>query len=434
MLIPLEPLGVGTAECESLSSYVQRLAAAQGSRPGELVFRLLAWLSRHESAHLGEWAPHLSKVRLGVNMNSFAHADHWVATLGRASSRVDLGDLTTRSWDWLFPSRHFQAQSLAWCAPCLAEDQDPYHRLGWLLQPTRCCPKHRVPLQDRCARCDQWIPVIHDRSAITRCPWCAGDLRIVRTGPAVDTSSFDFWCARQLQEIIVRSRRWHDQIEWRPCAAFRLLCSMHGSGTSAAFARFLDASKLTTWYWLTGRARPTLRSTLQAYHRCGVDLAAHLFSTDPGTSKRDSGARQAELRLRPERHARQIDWDGVRVRLLAELKRPLGSAPSFISVAASVGIARRTLRAHEPKLCRRLTTRWRSRRQRKAQARDRRLERDIGAAVRALLETGESPSQKRIEQALGRPGLFNSHYARRALRIPKTGGERDPRLGPDHEE
>ena len=36
-----QPIGIGTAECESLSSFVQRLAAVHGTRPGQLVFRLL---------------------------------------------------------------------------------------------------------------------------------------------------------------------------------------------------------------------------------------------------------------------------------------------------------------------------------------------------------------------------------------------------------
>src|SRR5581483_9468048 len=339
----------------------------------------------------------------------------WLTALRLATGRVDLSSLTTRAWDRLFPSRHFQSATLAWCPLCLSDDPIPYHRLAWSLQQARCCPKHKVLLQTRCAKCDKKVPVIHDRSRVTICPWCARDLRAALPGGALASDSFDCWCAEQIGAIIMRSQSWNDEINWDPRRAFQLLCSSRGLDTAASFARYLGASKLTAWYWLTGRARPTLASTLWVYHRFGVDLAAHIFSRAPGFLPAHAGASQYEARLPQPRHPRQIDWNDVRDRLIAESKRPIQQAPSFIGVAAQLGIARRTLRAHEPMLCRRLATRWRQRRKREIQERDDVLKWTIRAALPRIAVAGETPSQKRIETVIGRPGLFNRRYARRVL-------------------
>lgn len=162
-------------------------------------------------------------------------------------------------------------------------------------------------------------------------------------------------------------------------------------------------------------ARPTLASTLRVYHRFGVNMAAHVFSQDPKSLPPDAGASQYEAHLRPPRHPRQIDWEQIHAKLLEELKRPIRHAPSFISVSAQLDIERRTLRAHDPVLCRRLAAHWRQRRHYEIRTRNELLKRNISAALLQIAAVGEAPTQKRIETALNRPGLFNRRYARRVL-------------------
>ena len=415
MLIPLEPIAVGTADCESLSSYVQRLAAAHGSYPGQLVFRVLTWLSLQRRSEVGTWATHLGKLRLGQNINSFGHADFWVDALRRANSRIDLGHLTTRAWDSLFPTRSFQAQRLAWCPFCLAEDDTPFQRLAWVLDAYRCCIKHRRLLQDRCANCSRPIPVIHDRSRVTLCPWCAADLRYASASKHVSSDSFEYWRAIQIGEIIRLSIADDKPPRWTAQEAFKRLSTSLELKSESEFARFTNTSKQTVWYWMKGKARPTLISTLQVYHCFGAQLADHIFSVESRLIPLVHRTTPTVVRTRSERHTRKIDWRRVHRELASESVRPVAEARSLINIASNIGIARRTLRVHQPELCLQISSRWRERRRLEMRARDDSLRLEIAIAIQKLRAVGLRPTQREIEESIGLIGLFNRRFARMVL-------------------
>jgi transcriptional regulator with XRE-family HTH domain len=265
-------------------------------------------------------------------------------------------------------------------------------------------------------RCGKAPPVIHDRSLITICPWCAGDLRIADPALAkVGGETFDYWAASELGACIAYASAWQHALAWEPVSALKAICSHRGVSTAAALARAIGTSKLTTWYWLTGKARPCLGSVLRVYYRFGLSLAEHLFK---GALVDSNGAdgQQHELNLRNARHARQIDWQEIKERMLAELHVPIRDAPTFIAVAGRLGIARRTLRANQPKLCLQLAKRYRRRRKTEKAARARTLATQIKRVLRKFAERDAVPQWRVVEKALRRPGLFNSHYARRVLR------------------
>jgi hypothetical protein len=414
----LAPIGIGTPDGESLSSYVQRLSQEHGTFPGQLVFRLLAWLDKNAPDEIGKWARSSGHLRLGFNNNSFSHADAWLNALQRYSGRADLGDLTTRTWDNLFPTRGFQDETLKWCPMCLAEDRVPYYRLAWSLQSATVCCRHHVQLQRRCAHCGRALPVLHDRSLLTQCAWCAGDLRLPDTPrDTVAESTFEYWCAREVGAIVQRSTEWHRTIGWNAQGAMQLLAHLLPRPTAAALGRRIGTSKLTTWYWLTGRASPTLSNVLRAYHSFDVSLSEHMFSSDVSRLPINSSkCCQHVLYLRPIRFPHTRAWNAIRSRLEAALQCPLEEAPSFIAVSTALGVARRTLRAHEPVLCRALSGRYRQRQIFAAQAREETLCAEFASALARLSESHVNPKWRTIEAALKRPGLLNSRYARDALK------------------
>jgi hypothetical protein len=414
----LTPQGLGTAEVEGLASYTQRVAAANGTYPGQIVFRYLTWMDRGLAQRVGAWSARPGRVRVGFNINSFALADVWLRLLQRATGRADLLTLTTRAWDDAFPTREFQTATLEWCPLCLQEDRHPYYRVSWTIRAARVCLRHHRRLQRRCARCDKAPPVLHDRSLVAMCPWCAGDLRIpTATDPALALDQFEYWATREIGEIIAKASDCHREVTWRPASALRLLARSHGMNNASALARFLGISKLTAWYWLRKGTRPALGSALRVYFRFRVSLADHLFSPTPSVlPARHSLVSQDDLPLLRRRPARLIDWVSVKKVLRAEIGRPVGQAPTFIAVAQRLDIARRTLRAHAPALCREISRRHRERLRRERDARERNLAGAIRAAAEEMAGRGQRPKWRDIERAMGRPGLFNSRYARAALR------------------
>jgi hypothetical protein len=413
LLPPLEPIGLGTPEVESLSSYTQRIASAQGILPGQLVFRVMTWLDVGRPEMIGNWAERPRRVRIGHNNNSFTHALVWLRLLQRLTGRADLEQLTTVSWDHNFPARSFQRNHLAWCPGCLGEDAEPYHRLSWMLQPVKGCVRHQVALRSSCPRCHRRLPVVHDRSTVLMCPFCRGNLRLVTGGePQGVPSEFDLWSAEEVGKIIAASAEWHRPLKWDSATALKTLCKETGFKNAAEFARFLGTSRITCWYWLTGATQPSLPMALRAYHHAGASLAVVLAGRKRGPEPR--AERQPEMYLRRTWKPVTRDWPKIGRLLEAELTRlPQESLP-LTEIARRHGADPRVLRLHFPRLCLKLTARHKKRCRIEAEQRYASLKKRIAAAIAGLAHRGWEISRRSVAQELAQPGLFSKPRARRA--------------------
>jgi hypothetical protein len=256
--------------------------------------------------------------------------------------------------------------------------------------------------------------VIHDRSRVLICPWCAGDLRQAPEGAApIQQDSFDLWVAREAGAIIAHSAGWYEPSIWRPVAALKQLCASRGLNNAAELGHFVGTSKLTAWYWLTGKARPSLPFVFQIYHRFGRSLAQHLVSRNPKQLPEPLKLpSQEEIYLRQERHPQRISWAHVRKRLQAELNRPVRDARTLLAISKALHIERRVLRMHEPVLCRKLSNHYRQRRRDEIAARAKMLRQRMLSATKNLLAASMPITQQNIEKTMRQPGLFNRRYAR----------------------
>ena len=405
------PIGIGTQECESLSSFVQRTAEANGTFPGQLVHRILGWLADGHSHEIGGWCHHPRKVYLGRNNNSFGLATIWLKLMAQVVPEAGLIHLTTNQWDFAFPTRGFLHSTLHWCPLCLAADKNPYHRLLWMLGPITICVRHHVMLARLCPRCRRPPPILHDRSLTEICPWCAWDLRAVEATP----HQLDERTAIEIGTIIGHFGSTSDTIKWRSHAAIRSLSRHSNIATPVQLARAVGMSKLTTWYWWTGKADMSLPMALHIYSRLGTSFSTAVTTGNHRTIRSSEAVVQTALHLRGRKQAKHIDWDFERNRLQEILERPLTEAPTFISAARELAINRRPLRVYFPDLCRAISQRHRRRLRAQRQHRTRNLQREFGRAIRLLQSAGHEPRQFLIERVLQRPGLFNRRYARVVL-------------------
>ncbi|HXA80668.1 MAG TPA: TniQ family protein, partial [Opitutaceae bacterium] len=397
-----------------LSSYIQRLAVANGTLPSPLLHRLVAWQAEANPAAIGTWKRRTGVVRFNGNLNGFTHADHWVRVLSVLTQRADLIHLTTRAWDRLFSTRHFLKPMLAWCPLCLREDRTPYHRLLWTLFPAAICLRHSVPLATRCPICARTLPVIHERSAVTHCPWCASDLRnAVPPACTVDANSFEAWSACELGKVVAAAAMQADRIRWDHKKVLHALIKSQGLRNAAEFARFVGVSKITGWYWWTGEVRPSLFSWLRIFFRFGSSFSAHLCSLD---HELKTVCGQQEIYLPPLRQPRKINWLKARKHLESEITLPLESAHPFLAVARELQIAPRLLRRHEPQLCRKIGRRYREKCRRDAHVRTMALRKRILSACRQLVSVGLPITPQNVSQQLRSPGLFCRHNARQLFK------------------
>lgn len=405
------PLAIGSRDAESLGSYVLRLSESLGVLPGQVVFRLLAWRDRGRAQCVGLWSRRAPRLRIGWNPSSFHHAQVWLRTLGQIVDRPDLAATTTAAWDHLFPTRTFQRHALAWCPLCLAADPIPYHRLAWTIEASRCCVEHKQVLEIRCPRCGRYPKLFHERSTILRCPHCYSDLRQT-SRPASVPTPFDMWKAGEVGQLIASAHSATNRIAWDSGASLRRVAGRLRCDDAATLGRLVGVSRITAWYWWTGRSRPSLPLALRAFYILGGSLAEEITGQRWPTS---SGTIEPELHLPARRKARCVDWRKLRQALEGELRK-CDEVISLTEFARRHNTHPRTLRIRFPRLSARLSGRFQETVGRRAELRQRSIEKEIKRAVAALAKRNQRISQRAVAALLGRSGLFCRPTARDALR------------------
>ncbi len=175
-LYSLEPIGIGTPEVESLSSYLNRLAQAHCVTVTTLIIHELRprlGLPAPPKAHPASTPPRgggrgLSQ-HLARQINGLGRiAAMWVDGLEALTGRRDLRFLTLLTWRAVLPTRHLFAPRIRWCPACFEDQRTTGHPrsmpLVWTLNPVTCCVRHRQPFQSHCPVCHQPLVAFSGRS------------------------------------------------------------------------------------------------------------------------------------------------------------------------------------------------------------------------------------------------------------------------------
>src|SRR5712692_6935599 len=206
----LEPIGIGTPETESLTSYVSRLAEAHSVSVHDLVVHeLLPFLGR----------PHLANGRNANLLTAFwrnetralngtrSLARKMVRGLESLTGRDDLRFLTLLTWTEVLPVHLLQKSTRAWCPGCFEDWRESgrviYDPLVWTLAPVTVCPHHRRPLRTICPfpECRRRSPWLGSRSRPGCCARCGGWLGNSRTHGGTEEEML-------VMEEAVRTRAW----------------------------------------------------------------------------------------------------------------------------------------------------------------------------------------------------------------------------------
>ena len=191
----LQPVGVGSAQVESLTSYLTRLAEAHNVTPNVLLNRELLWkvrevFRRHAYRDMGK--PECTFVYKSHTLNGVAQRSHdWVSVLRDLTGVQSLEFLTMTAWSQILSASRLIRRYRVWC-PCCYEDQrssneSAYEPLLWSIQQVSVCPVHKTTLKDRCPHCGQALHVLSAKSRPGYCCRCQHWLGMKEVAP--DNSS-----------------------------------------------------------------------------------------------------------------------------------------------------------------------------------------------------------------------------------------------------
>jgi hypothetical protein len=179
-----EPIGIGTSQVESLTSYMCRLAESHCLSAGALYLRSGGSRSQSFFDHLTPYKATRAKGRsIGTahDINGLGlRAEDWTEALGVLTGRENLPMLTVLSLRGMVSGLHLLREKQAWCPDCFKQDKElenPEHnRLIWCFESLSRCLVHNAPLSTLCpfcgksqiyisasslpgycAHCDQWL-------------------------------------------------------------------------------------------------------------------------------------------------------------------------------------------------------------------------------------------------------------------------------------
>ncbi len=153
VLYPLKPIGMGTADVESLSGYIARLALAHRVPVTHLLFQPLD-SSGITLAEPGDRRWNLSHVD-GRGSFAIRYVNALAALTGLSNLQmltcVPLADVVADKW-LLHEVQH-------WCPYCFQDQQEMgitvYEPLYWMLSTSTLCAHHERLLHDQCPFCHQ---------------------------------------------------------------------------------------------------------------------------------------------------------------------------------------------------------------------------------------------------------------------------------------
>ena len=174
------PLHPQPAELESLTSYITRVAQANGlTASAELV--ALAGGTRSNWQTLRSFSDSSATSVLGLTtLTGCTQTDLEAMTFLPLSRHFGRANSTQTLRRFLEGSL---ASHLRYCPLCLAEHDFPYYRLPWRFLILSGCPTHRCQFLDHCGHCDASIPHLPHYPQMAVCPTCRRDLRTCQPSP-----------------------------------------------------------------------------------------------------------------------------------------------------------------------------------------------------------------------------------------------------------
>jgi len=201
-LYNLEPIGLGTELCESLTSYLARLAAELRISVYSLIELIVRFLSTDNYEQCRKSLQIDERVYLMMN-GMDVQAEKWTRWLNELTGRDDLNLLTMLPWKKLLLENGLIRYDLHYCPQCLRDQGVLYIPLLWSLSPVKVCRQHGTILIDRCPNCFKKVPILGPNFAPGYCPCCGKFLGREDSGTdAIRASACDYWVASHFSDLV----------------------------------------------------------------------------------------------------------------------------------------------------------------------------------------------------------------------------------------
>ncbi len=296
-LYSLQPVGVGTAQVECLTSYMSRLADAHNLSVGAMFY----WGAAATTAAIFEQklVPYSDGAKRGSHLlsasmylNGFSVTPQsWVAALERVTQVSNLRELTMIPYQYIFDERGLLRKRRAWCAQCYESDFREgivFDRLIWCIRIVSQCPIHNTRLVDLCSKCGKSSLYLASKNLPGYCARCGEWLGkpAVEGSAALDKDDFSAYASQATVEILGYR---HAELSIPDGAQYSRevfaenlrRCIEHLTvGELSSFAAGAGMRYKTLHNWMTKQALPSIENFLRLTFALGGSASITLISFD----------------------------------------------------------------------------------------------------------------------------------------------------------
>jgi hypothetical protein len=405
-LYHLLPIGIGTSEVESATSYLGRLAIAHCISTWMILKCEIAPSLFQAGANLRNRLSELVAA-MGSAVNGESETSRKFIEILSAHTRRDDLEQTTMSFCHGFVGSRFLVRvKQTWCRSCLAERkasaQEIYYPLQWQLFPVKVCPRHRIKLETECPVCGHPFPPLTAHTRPGYCPRCNGWLGSPAKGTVRDeiASESDVGIAQRIADFLRDGPKKMDGITSFFAKNIALLLQSHFGGNIADLARYLEVNRYSVIAWKGGVHRPTLLTLANLSLKVNVPminlLGTHLEVTD--FSARPVGAQQSNRRLFAS--PPKTDLEKMRLVLEGALKGKMFPAPSLNKLAIQLKCNQSTIKRRFPELAEKIKAQYLRFHAIRMEVRSKLYRSIVRSVVMSIHKAGDYPSQWRVREAL----------------------------------
>ncbi|WP_419393426.1 TniQ family protein [Cytobacillus praedii] len=415
-LYNIEPIGIRTIFCESLTSYFVRLAEVHCLNLGVLLNKIVSPVLKKDyvlrsSEFGGNRFFDGARTFNGIDKNSL----DLVNALGYLTKRKDLLQLTLKKWDRVLTNRELLKKSLSWCPLCLKEFymnyNFEYYPLLWFIKPVKSCLIHKTILIDTCQSCKNKVPILHRESVNGLCPYCKSKLSLaIPTFIEKINLDKEIYIHDNIGKLISGSINTTETELVRNIISDGLnnLARKYKDSHQKSLMKVLGIPKSTFYSWLRGESIPTIKTLLDICYSVGISLS------DLITIENIQPSLVIETSYKTNKlERRKLDYSLIEntLKTYFMLEVPM----SMAAIAQDIGISKRMLYKNLPELCKTLSKKHQESLNFKSNQRKMTIQGIIKLSVSELLEREIPPTQKNIEKHLCANSLLRENFAKEYL-------------------
>lgn len=365
-LFNLEPVGIGAAFVESLSSYIYRLAEAHYLSPSVLIEKIVspAINSRSESKVV-RGPVRLESTFVTAAMGMGKTAQTIVTALEFLTSVEKLHFLTMLTWRNIFAYQALIKPFRTWCPDCLdvwrVNRATIYEPLLWTVGVVNVCPIHLRELESQCNSCNSQFLHFMYGPTVGHCSKCGcwlGHSR--RRGILSGETADELWVAKEVGVLLAAAPHSEDSLDDNVVVNL-LLCCASKLKMGLELSAQLGFQPKTLSKWKSKYRRPQLLHFLQLVKRLNLSVQDVLSGNYAGLEVQFDDINRQRSSKSHKQANRKSDWSNdAKILSKALAEHP---APSLLEVAkrlyAETDVDRyiARLRLHLPDLCKAISSR-----------------------------------------------------------------------------